>query len=234
MKLQVLSSSSKGNCYILQNDQEALIIEAGVPYLDIKRALNFNLNKVVGCIISHRHKDHSKSVKNLLNDGVKVYALEDVFAQRSVFSYKITPGQGFYIKGFRVYPFSVKHDVPCLGFVITHKETGNILFITDTININLSFSSLNHIMIEANYSEDNMHYTGQMQDRALLSHMDIATTKKIIAAQDISSLRNIILMHLSDSNSDEKQFVNEITSSFGVPTYIASKGLNIELTKEWL
>ena len=54
-KLQVLSSSSKGNCYIPKNDQEALIIEAGI-YLDIKRALNFNLKQgnKLGCIISHR------------------------------------------------------------------------------------------------------------------------------------------------------------------------------------
>ena len=30
MKLNVLGSDSNGNCYILQTDKEALIIEAGV------------------------------------------------------------------------------------------------------------------------------------------------------------------------------------------------------------
>ena len=39
MKLNVLGSDSNGNCYILQTDTEALIIEAGVRMPDVKKAL---------------------------------------------------------------------------------------------------------------------------------------------------------------------------------------------------
>ena len=58
MKLKVLGSSSSGNCYILESDTEALIIEAGLPFMEVKKALNFNVRKIVGVVVSHSHGDH--------------------------------------------------------------------------------------------------------------------------------------------------------------------------------
>ena len=37
MKLIVLGSSSNGNCYILDNGNEALIIEAGIRFQEVKK-----------------------------------------------------------------------------------------------------------------------------------------------------------------------------------------------------
>ena len=55
MKLTVLNSNSRGNCYVLQNDTEALIIECGVRLSAVKKALNFNISKIRGVLISHEH-----------------------------------------------------------------------------------------------------------------------------------------------------------------------------------
>jgi len=55
MILEVLGSSSKGNCYILKSAKDILILEAGVNIKDIKLALNFNFRDVVGCLITHEH-----------------------------------------------------------------------------------------------------------------------------------------------------------------------------------
>ena len=65
MELKILGSSSSGNCYILENEKEALIIEAGIRFIEVKKALNFNMRKVVGCLISHQHNDHAKYAKNI-------------------------------------------------------------------------------------------------------------------------------------------------------------------------
>ena len=65
MKLKVLGSNSAGNCYILENDKEALIVEAGIDFRNVKKALGFNLSKVSGAIITHQHGDHSKYVLRL-------------------------------------------------------------------------------------------------------------------------------------------------------------------------
>ena len=55
MYLTCLGSSSNGNCYILQNEDEALILEAGMPFKEVKKALDFNISKVRGVCISHEH-----------------------------------------------------------------------------------------------------------------------------------------------------------------------------------
>lgn len=46
MRLKVLGSGSSGNCYILENENEALIIEAGLPFMEVKKALDFNVMKL--------------------------------------------------------------------------------------------------------------------------------------------------------------------------------------------
>lgn len=51
----VNSGSQNGNCYILDNDTEALILDAGVPYRHVAEALNYDFSKVKACLLSHEH-----------------------------------------------------------------------------------------------------------------------------------------------------------------------------------
>ena len=62
MKLRVLGSGSSGNCYVLENETEALIIEAGIPFMEVKKILNFNVRKIAGVVVSHSHGDHAKYI----------------------------------------------------------------------------------------------------------------------------------------------------------------------------
>lgn len=55
MKIKTLGTGSKGNCYLLEHNNETLVIDAGIPFKDIKIGLNFNLMGVKGVIISHSH-----------------------------------------------------------------------------------------------------------------------------------------------------------------------------------
>ena len=55
MKLIVVGTGSKGNCYILSSWKESLVVEAGVSYEKILRGLNYNVKDVAGVVISHSH-----------------------------------------------------------------------------------------------------------------------------------------------------------------------------------
>ena len=59
MILKIINSNSDGNCYILENKEEALIIEAGVKIIEVKKTLNFDLSKVVGAIITQLYSNRS-------------------------------------------------------------------------------------------------------------------------------------------------------------------------------
>lgn len=55
MKLIIVGTGSKGNCYILSSGKESLVIEAGASYEKILRGLNYNVKNVVGVVVSHSH-----------------------------------------------------------------------------------------------------------------------------------------------------------------------------------
>ncbi len=57
MVLKVISSGSKGNGYILENDNEALLLECGCNFKSVNEAINFNVSKISGCLITHEHLD---------------------------------------------------------------------------------------------------------------------------------------------------------------------------------
>lgn len=241
MVLKCLGSGSSGNCYLLEASDGILIIECGIPFIEIKKALRFQLRGVLGCLCSHEHKDHSKCLKDILSYGIKVLALPHVFAslniRNRVFCKEIQPMHGYQVGGFKIFTLNVAHDVPCLGFVIEHKEMGRMLFVTDTMMLEYRLPKLNHIMLEANYADDILQYNIEngivphsMKDRLLHSHMEIETTKGIIMANDLSDVSEIILIHLSGNNSDAERFRKEIKAVSGKPTYIAQRGLEIDLS----
>ena len=73
MELKVLATGSKGNCYILTSSKkEKLIIECGIGIKKILEGLEFDLNGVCGCLVTHEHKDHSKSIKDIAKRGIEV------------------------------------------------------------------------------------------------------------------------------------------------------------------
>ena len=53
MTITVLGSGSSGNGYVIQHENEALIIECGVNYKYAVEALSGNVGKVSGCLQAH-------------------------------------------------------------------------------------------------------------------------------------------------------------------------------------
>jgi len=244
MNLKILGSSSKGNCYLLQGKRETLIIEAGIPFKDIKKGLDFDLSKVVGCLVTHEHKDHCKGVDDVLHAGIEVWATTKTHgamrtgeSRRARFLY--TEGSSVRIGEFEVRPFSIQHDaVDPVGFLIHHPECGVVLFATDTYYLKYKFRGLNNIIIEANYCEDVLNEreeagTGNqyVSDRVRRSHMSIQNCEKALLANDLSAVNNIVLIHLSDSNSDEKRFKERIEKVTGKTVHVADAGMSINFDK---
>lgn len=241
MRLNVLGSDSNGNCYILQTDKEALIIEAGVRFSEVKKALKWQLSKVVGAVISHEHNDHAKYVRDFVSNGITVLALPSVFKAKGInslsFRKDIEPMHGYIVGGFKVFAMPVCHDVPCLGFIIEHEDMGRMLFVTDTMMLEYRVPGLNHILLEANYAEDILDAKIEagsvpvsMKPRLIHSHMEIETAKGILRANDLSGVNEIVLIHLSNGNSDERRFIREVQEVSGKPVYAAVAGLELNLS----
>jgi phosphoribosyl 1,2-cyclic phosphodiesterase len=242
MKLKVINSNSQGNCYILSNSTETLILEAGVTIERIKQAINHNFTNVLGCLVTHCHNDHSEAMQGLLKLTVPVFSSIKTFETKGISLTPITNciefNKTYKIGGFTIIPFEVEHDAPdTMGFIIEHVDMGKILFLTDTYYCKHDFSkfAFDHIIIECNYATDIIEskYTGDktyLKNRIFSAHLSLENCKNLLKHLDLSNCKNIVLIHLSDSNSDEKRFVKEVIETTGVPTYAAVPNLILEFS----
>lgn len=242
MQLTCLGSSSKGNSYLLTKEDFALVLECGVPFKEVKKALGFSIHHIEACYVSHSHGDHNKYVGEYLKAGIKVFAHPDTIAESKIVSYNWRPikpdvmiqGNG----GFKVIPFEVVHDVKCLGYFFEFHGGNRFCFITDTHYSPSTFSGLTNIIIECNYSQsiiDKRLASGtipqNVYNRVLRSHMSLETCKKFLMANDLSLVNNIVLIHLSDGNSHAEDFKTEIENLTGKRVTIADKGMSINFDK---
>lgn len=242
MELKVLASGSTGNCYILGNDKDKLILDCGIPYKKILEGLNYDLTGVKGCLVTHEHLDHAKAVPKLVSNGIHVYtsvgtekALEPVeYSHRII---RVESEKQIKIGNFNVLPFKTEHDcAEPLGFAINHKDMGTLLFATDTFYIRYNFKKLSHLVIECNYKADILadnfekaNLSHHLMKRIQRSHFELGNLKTFLRKTDLSNVKTITLIHLSSDNSDGELFQREIMKITGKPVYIASEGMTVQL-----
>lgn len=234
MNIKTLASGSKGNCYYLNDGSAPLLIEAGISVKEIKKRLGFGLSEIEGCLISHSHKDHCKSVKDLTKAGIDCYMSHDTEETIGFESHRINiiePKQQFKIGSWSILPFDLQHDVPNLGFLL-YNGTHKVLYLTDTAYCKYIFSNLTHILIECNFSETILNENVangvtplEQKKRTIRSHMSVERVKDFMRANDLSQVEEIHLLHLSDDNSDSEDFKRQIQAATGKMVFVAGEGL---------
>lgn len=243
MLLKVIASSSSGNSYILQTDTGTLLIECGVRFKEIQKGLNFDLKDVVACLISHEHQDHCKAVKYVMDAGIDCYMSTGTAKALDVYGnhYRLclmSAGIQCRIKDFIILPFSTEHDAAeSLGFLIQYRPTGEkLLYLTDSFYCKYRFVGVGTMMIECNYIKDVLDANIEagrvdeaMKRRLLESHFSLEHVKQFLKVNDLSKCNKVVLMHLSEGNSDVARMVREVKELTGIDTVAAKPGLEIEL-----
>ena len=238
MQLHVIGSSSKGNCYILESSSEALILEAGCKLMEVKKALHWQLSKVVGCAVSHEHNDHAGYAAEYAAAGIKVLALPAVQQAKGIKRNAIAVelGKAYKMGSFVLQPFEVMHDVPCVGYMVKQQELGKLVFFTDTFACKYRFKGVSTYMVEANYCDELLEANIEagkvpmmLRNRLMTSHMELHNTIGFLRSSDLSSVRNIVLVHLSAGNAEAARFEEAVMAATGLPAVAAREGLTMEV-----
>lgn len=238
MKLIIVNSGSSGNSYALQSDSgEILLIEAGVPLKEVKKAIGYKTSKVVGCIISHAHSDHAKYIPEYLRAGINISSNDEV-AKKYLGVDTMYENITFRFGKFGVTPFEVKHDAKNFGYLIHEPSYGTIFFATDCYNLNFVIQGCKVYLAECNYSDailDKAVTDGstprRQADRIRLSHMSMEHAISWLHDCDVEHCaRKIILIHGSARHLIPNAAVSKFQQVLGVPTYYAKAGLVVNLT----
>lgn len=84
-------------------------------------------------------------------------------------------------------------------------------------------------MIQQNQTLGNGTINKTRYSRLLESHMSLENLLKFLQANDLSSVKNIVLCHLSDTNSNEEVMRSKVYEQTKIPTTIARTNLELEL-----
>ncbi|WP_100065136.1 MBL fold metallo-hydrolase [Miniphocaeibacter massiliensis] len=223
MNIQVIASSSKGNCYKIDDGDTSLLIECGISYKEIQEALNFKISSIKACLITHEHKDHSKAYKDLLNKGIRLVMSKGTKEALGITENTvklIKAKESIKIGSFNIMAFDTVHDVAePIGFLIESNKTGErLVFFTDTIYSRYTFKNIDYYMVECNYVKkflDDKDINSTWRNRVVKSHMSLETLLQFLASTDLERTKKIYITHLSDTNSDERYIKTEIQKAIG-------------------
>ena len=234
MKIEVIASGSSGNCYKISNEDTTLLIECGIPYKKIQQALNFKTTDIDGVLVSHEHGDNSKACKDLIKAGVNLYMTKGTKEALKLDSHRVKNFEEnndktyrwFEIGSLKIMPFKSIHDArEPVNFYISNKRTGErLLFITDTMYVEGRFNIIDYLMVEVNYVRETINNNSKidpvLRKRIKENHMSLETAIDFLNKCNLSRLKKIYVLHLSDANSDAKVIKERLQELTGVTVEI--------------
>lgn len=235
--IKVIGSGSSGNCYLANINGTKILLEAGLPFKVIQKALKFKTNDILACLVTHEHMDHAKAVKDLMRAGVNCYMTKGTVQALHAKGHRLKLIERIKIVGLEdqyfteyigpivIKPFKAVHDAsePMSFYIRDIRTKESLLFVTDTAYLKYKIPSVDVLMIECNYVKsilDKKVEEGRLnislRNRIVRNHMSLETLIEALKQANLSKLKKVYVLHLSDSNSDEKMILEAIQKATGV------------------
>ncbi len=232
MQVHVLASGSDGNCTIIENDGEAIMIDAGISCRRIlslmdRQGIDKDILKAI--LITHEHSDHvSGAGATARKLDIPVVANEATFNEShlgSVQHWVYKSNSCIDIGQFHVTPLATSHNAVEPNCYFTEVDNDKkVLVATDTgklsAQIEYALGIADVAVIEANYDMDmlvNGPYPPSLKsligsDHGHMNNVD--TARAIRRTMDKNENRQIFLAHLSKTNNTPdtaRQSVSDVT-----------------------
>ena len=216
MKIKVISSGSKGNSTFVESNGTRILIDVGIPFSRIQKALeeiNEDVYKLDGILISHEHSDHIGGAASInKKTRTKMFVRKEV--AKELKKYVINEDielidDDIKIGSLNIKVFNNSHDVPNTGYVIEDNDK-SLVYMTDTGYVNKKNIDItknkNAYIIESNHDEEmlmNGPYPFILKQRVLsdTGHLSNKSSTSYLKKVIGDNTKYIILAHISENNN---------------------------------
>ena len=237
-----LNSGSNGNCYYIGNENEAILVDAGISCREIEkrmRRLGLEIGKIRAVFISHEHTDHISGLVVLSKKyQLPVYITPSTlhFGKIDVEKHLIMPfciDQSISIGNLSITAFPKMHDAvePC-SFVVSCGGAKVGIFTdigTPCSRVVHYFKQCNATFLEANYddtmlSQGSYPYHLKKRISGEKGHLSNKQALDLFIEHRPSCMSHLLLAHLSKNNNCPDK-VRELFSTHaqGIKIIIASR-----------
>lgn len=220
IKVSPLFSGSKGNCTLIQTESTNILLDAGFRFNAIVRELEqrgLSQKNIDAIIITHEHTDHIGALPMWTKKcPTLIYApsmIADYVRQRSYCSEVNEIDGSFVVGDIAVDVYECSHDaICCYGYRFTH-DGSQFACVTDTGCVTdelVNFlAPCRTVMLESNHDLDMLkrgEYSYQLKRRILsdFGHLSNVQAAQILQKLIGSSVKNVILAHLSEKNNTKE------------------------------
>ncbi len=246
MEFSVLGSGSKGNAYLVKDEDTILLVDVGFTYKELLKRfekISLNLEKISGILLTHEHQDHIKGLEILLKKvQVPLYltfgTLNSIPFELKTKIELIKGGEDFQIGSILISPFSIMHDAKePISFTFS-KGKKKIGFASDLGKVTLlvleKLKGSNLIAIEANHDENLLingpyHYRLKERIKGTYGHLSNKDAAEAIKSLLTPHLKYILPIHISETNNKPnlvKYYMEEILRIYSretIPCIISSQ-----------
>ena len=250
MSLQIasLNSGSNANCYYIGNNNEAVLIDAGLSCRETDKRmkrLGLDIRSVKAIFISHEHADHIAGLQVLS----KKYSLPVYITQNTLRNSNLEIEKGLIFSFIHNSPVSIG-DLSITPFIKSHDANDPHSFIVSNSKVHVGvitdigyackhvikhFKLCDAVFLESNYCEqmlENGSYPLHLKRRISSNkgHLSNDQALELFLKHRPESLQLLILSHLSQNNN-HPDIVNKLFTQYagGVKVVIASRHKESEL-----
>lgn len=213
------NSGSNGNCYYIGNENEAVLIDAGISCRETERRmqrLGLEIGKVKAIFISHEHSDHINGVKVLSKKyKLPVYITEATHKFSNLkleekLIHRFTADEAVSVGELDIIPFKKSHDASDPHSFIVSCRSVNIGIFTDIGNACKTlvhyFRQCHAAFLESNYDEDmlmNGSYPLHLKKRISdgNGHLSNKEALELFLKHRPAFMSHLLLSHLSENNN---------------------------------
>jgi phosphoribosyl 1,2-cyclic phosphodiesterase len=222
LEIASINSGSNGNCYYVGNQQEAILVDAGISCRETERRMKkigLNMEKIKAIFISHEHGDHIAGLPALIKKyQMPVYITPNTLAESRLplekeFIRSFKPHESVTIGSLTITNFPKHHDAADPYSFVIASETVKVGVFTDIgkvcKEVKRYFKECHACFLEANYDEEMLekgHYPIHLKNRIRggNGHLSNSEALALFLEYRTSQLSHLILSHLSKNNNDPK------------------------------